>query len=102
MPTSLYDLSVPTFLQTVRSFGGFLDPAATHFAEMSVDPDNFGNARLFQTTGAVLPGWGQPIGFFGYLMWVAVTGILLWRRRRTALGATGDRLDPASPTELVR
>jgi hypothetical protein len=31
MRTSLYDLSVPTFLQTVRSIGGFLDRAATHF-----------------------------------------------------------------------
>jgi hypothetical protein len=29
--TSLYDLSVPTFLQTVRSIGGFLGRAATHF-----------------------------------------------------------------------
>src|SRR3954453_23697223 len=29
MRTSLYDLSVPTFLQTVRSVGGFLDRAAT-------------------------------------------------------------------------
>jgi len=36
MSTSLYDLSVPTFLQTARSIGGFLDRAATHFAEMSI------------------------------------------------------------------
>src|SRR5258706_2419279 len=47
MSTSLYDLSVPTFLQTVRSIGGFLGRAATHFAEMDVDPDNFVNTRLF-------------------------------------------------------
>jgi uncharacterized protein len=47
MSTSLYDLSVPTFLQTVRSIGGFLDRAATHFAETGVDPDNFVNTRLF-------------------------------------------------------
>lgn len=47
MRTSLYDLSVPTFLQTVRSVGGFLDRAATHFSNSGVDPDNFVNTRLF-------------------------------------------------------
>ncbi len=47
MPTSLYDLSVPTFLQTVRSVGGFLGRAATHFAATGVDADNFVNTRLF-------------------------------------------------------
>ena len=47
MRTSLYDLSVPTFLQTVRSVGGFLDRAATHFSNTGVDPDNFVNTRLF-------------------------------------------------------
>ena len=47
MATSLYELSVPTFLQTVRSIGGFLDRAATHFAETGVDPDKIVNVRLF-------------------------------------------------------
>src|SRR5262245_64806749 len=47
MGTSLYDLSVPTFLQTVRSVGGFLDRAATHFSNAGVDPDNFVHTRLF-------------------------------------------------------
>lgn len=48
MLTSLYDLSVPTFLQTVRAVGGFLGRAATHCAETGVDPDNFVKARLFE------------------------------------------------------
>jgi hypothetical protein len=39
MRTSLYDLSGPTFLQTVRSVGGFLDRAATHFSNTGVDPE---------------------------------------------------------------
>ena len=39
MRTSLYDLSVPTFLQTVRAVGGFLERAATHFSNPGVDPD---------------------------------------------------------------
>lgn len=47
MSTSLYDLSVPTFLQTVRAMKGFLDRAATHFAASGVDPDAVVNARLF-------------------------------------------------------
>src|SRR6195952_6037399 len=47
MRTSLYDLSVLTFLQTIRSVGGFLDRAATHFSNPGVDPDNFVNPRLF-------------------------------------------------------
>ena len=38
---------MPTFLQTVRSVGGFLDRAATHFSNTGVDPDNFVNTRLF-------------------------------------------------------
>lgn len=47
MRASLYELSVPTFLQTIRSIGGFLDRAATHCSNIGVDPDDFVNARLF-------------------------------------------------------
>ena len=47
MATSLYDLSVPTFLQTVRAVGGFLDRAARHCAETGADLDDFVKARLF-------------------------------------------------------
>ncbi|MBV9726874.1 MAG: DUF1993 family protein, partial [Gammaproteobacteria bacterium] len=46
MATSLYDLSVPTFLQTVSAIAGFLDRAARHCAETHVDPDEFVHARL--------------------------------------------------------
>ena len=47
MATTLYDLSVPTFLQTVRAVRGFLGRAATHFAETGVDADSFVNTRLY-------------------------------------------------------
>ena len=47
MATSLYDLSVPTFLQTVKAVAGFLDRAATHCAGIGADPDDFVHARLF-------------------------------------------------------
>lgn len=47
MATSLYDLSVPTFLQTVSAVAGFLDRAVAHCAETGADPDDFVDARLF-------------------------------------------------------
>ncbi|MBO9711778.1 DUF1993 family protein [Sphingomonas sp.] len=47
MSASLYDLSVPTFLQTMRAIGGFLDRAAAHWAETGEDPEAVVNARLF-------------------------------------------------------
>ena len=47
MAISLYDLSVPTFLQTVRAVGGFLDRAAKHGVDAGADPDDFVDARLF-------------------------------------------------------
>src|SRR5580658_7255491 len=47
MATSLYDLSVPTFLQTVKAVGGFLTRAAVHCSEAGADPDAFVHARLF-------------------------------------------------------
>jgi len=47
MTISFYDLCVPTFLQTVRAVGGFLDRAVTYCAEAGTDPDDFASARLF-------------------------------------------------------
>ena len=47
MATSLYDLSVPTFLQTVKAVRGFLDRAIRHCSETRADPDDFVHARLF-------------------------------------------------------
>jgi hypothetical protein len=47
MTTSLYDLSVPTFLQTVSAVAGFLDRTARYCVETGADPDGFVNTRLF-------------------------------------------------------
>ena len=51
MTVSLYDLSVLTFLQTMRAVSGFLDRAAKHCAETETgaDPDDFVRARLSPT-----------------------------------------------------
>ena len=48
MPTSLYDLSVPTFLQSVKAVRSFLERAARHCAQTRADPDDFVHARLFE------------------------------------------------------
>ena len=48
MATAFYDLSVPTFLQTARAIGGFLDRAASHYAETGGDLDDLVHARLFE------------------------------------------------------
>ncbi len=47
MATTLYDLSVPTFLQTTRAVGSVLDRAVRHCAEIGADPDDFVSARLY-------------------------------------------------------
>jgi len=47
MTISFYDLSVPTFLQTVRAVGGFLDRTTAHCADAGIDPDDLVEARLF-------------------------------------------------------
>src|SRR6478672_4251539 len=47
MATSFYELSVPTFLQTVRAVASFLDRASRHCAETGADPDEFVRARLY-------------------------------------------------------
>ena len=47
MATSLYDLSVPTFLQTVKAIGGILDRTAGYCLESGADPNAFVHARLF-------------------------------------------------------
>jgi hypothetical protein len=84
MAKSLYDLSVPTFLQTVKAVGGFLDRAAKHCTETGADSDDFVHARLFDDmapfhfqieaawhhsvwgleamkTGVFAPGWRQQL-----------------------------------------
>src|ERR1700759_1367796 len=48
MSISFYDLSVPTFLQSVRAVRGFLGRAVAHCAETGADPDDFVDARLFE------------------------------------------------------
>jgi len=48
MATSLYDISVASYLQTVGAVANFLDRAAGHCAAAGTDPDDFVGARLFE------------------------------------------------------
>ena len=71
MATSLYDLSVPTFLQTVKAVGGFLDRAATHCAETHADPEgDDGQARALLRHSVCL---------FGSLLAAAATFVVALR-----------------------
>ena len=47
MATSLYDLSVASYLQTVGAVVGFLDRTAKHCAKAGLNPDDLVGARLF-------------------------------------------------------
>lgn len=47
MATPLYDLSVPTFLQTLRAMDGIMHRAAQHCAATGGDPEDFVSARLY-------------------------------------------------------
>lgn len=47
MTISLFDLSVPTFLQTLRAISSCLDRAAKHCSETGINPDDFVHTRLY-------------------------------------------------------
>ena len=47
MATSLYDLSVPTFLQTLGGVEGFLGRGLAHCQEKNLDPNDVVETRLF-------------------------------------------------------
>lgn len=66
MTTSLFDLSVPTYLQTVRAIGVCLDKAVVHCSEVGIDPDDFVEARLVSD---MAPFWFQIECVDNYSVW---------------------------------
>jgi len=48
MAISLFDLTVPTYLQTLGAVAGFLDRGLSHFQENNIDPDDIVETRLFE------------------------------------------------------
>ena len=47
MASSLYDLSVMCFLQTLGGVAGYLDKGLTHCRDNNIDPDEIVESRLF-------------------------------------------------------
>ena len=47
MAISLYDLTVPTYLQTLAGVAGVLDRGLSHFQDNNVDPNGILEERLF-------------------------------------------------------
>jgi hypothetical protein len=109
MPTLLYDLSVPTFLQTVRAVGGFLDRAASHFSEAGVDQDEFVNTRLyddmapfhFQIEAAWHHSvWGVKALTTGAFTPPALAGPVPFADLRTMMGKAEAALEAFTPEEI--
>lgn len=66
MVTTLFDMSVPTFLQTVRAVSGFLGKASAHCEASGADPDDLVTARLFPD---MAPFWFQIECIDNYSVW---------------------------------
>jgi hypothetical protein len=47
MATSLYDLTVPTYLQTVGAVAAYLDRGLSHCSDNGIDPESIVDTRLF-------------------------------------------------------
>jgi hypothetical protein len=109
MATSFYDLSVPTFLQTVAAIGGFLDRAASHCAEVGADPDDFVHARLFddlapfhvQVEAAwLLSVWGLEGARTGSFTPPALVGPVPFVELQGMIGKAKAALEAFSPDEV--
>ena len=109
MTTSFYDLSVPTFLQTVRAVGGFLDRAAKHCVETGGDPDDFVPARLF---GDMAPFhfqieaawhhsvWGLEAAKTGVFAPPALVGPVPFADLQAMIGKAETALEALTPDEV--
>lgn len=107
--TSFYDLSVPTFLQTLRAVGGFLDRADAYCASAGTDPDDFVDARLFEDMApfhfqieaawhhAV---WGLQATKTGIFAPPALVGPVPFADLRAMIGKAETALEALTPDEV--
>jgi uncharacterized protein len=109
MAISLYDLSVPTFLQTVRAIGGILDRAVTYCAETGADPDDFVDARLnddmapfhFQIEAAWHHAvWGLEAAKTGVFAPPALVGPVPFADLQAMIGKAQMALEELTPEEV--
>jgi len=111
MTASLYDLSVPTFLQTMRALSGVLDRAARHCAETGADPNDFVRASLYPdmapfhfqiealTHHAV---WGLEAVKSGVFAPPPLVGAMPFADLRAAVGQAVKALEAFTPEEVNR
>lgn len=109
LATTLYDLSVPTFLQTLRAMGGVMDRAAAHCAATGADPEDFVGARLypdmapfhFQIEAAWHHGvWGVEAARTGVFAPPALVGPVPFAELRAMMSRGVAALEALSPAEV--
>ena len=66
MAITLFDIAVPTFLQTTRAVDGFLGKAAAHCDANGIDPNDLVTARLYPN---MAPFWFQIECVDNYSVW---------------------------------
>lgn len=109
MAISFYDLSVPTFLQTVRAVGGVLDRTTAHCAETGGDPEAFVDARLYEDMApfhfqieaawhhAV---WGLEAARTGAFVPPALVGPVPFAQLRAMMTKAEEALEAYAPDEV--
>ena len=109
MATSFYDLSVPTFVQTVRAIGGFLDRTVIHCAESGTDPDDFVDARLFEDMAPFHfqieaawhhSVWGLEAAKTGEFAPPALVGPVPFAELQAMIGKADTALEALTPDEV--
>ena len=109
MGTSFYDLSVPSFLQTVRAIAGFLNRAAEHCAETGADADGFVHARLFDDMAPFHfqieaawhhSVWGLEAAKTGVFTPPALVGPVPFAELQGMIGKAETALEAFSPDEV--
>lgn len=109
MAMTFYDLSVPTFLQTVKAVGDFLDRAVRHCAETGTEPDAFVESRLiadmapfhFQIEAAWHHAvWGLEAARTGAFTPPALVGPVPFADLRAMMAKAQSTLEAYSPDEV--
>src|ERR1700759_3685571 len=109
MSISLYDLSVPTFLQTVNALAAVLDRAAEQWAKTGRDPGDFVEARLiddmapfhFQIEAAWPHAvWGLEAARTGEFTPPALVGPVPFRDMQGMLEKAKSALEAFEPDEV--
>ena len=111
MATSLYDLSVPTFLQTVSAVAGFLDRAVRHCEANGTDPDDFVDARLYPDMAPFHfqiealthhAAWGVETLIKGVFDPPGLIGTMPFAKLQTLVGRAETALQAFTPDEVNR